>query len=559
MDQPRTTPADDRLTQAMAEAWPRAQERWSRFLLLSPPVAGAQFDSVARIHLGTRQIELNANDIIERDLLGTVEALLAHEIGHHVRYPGSLAIDARLRLLERPLVPIDGFSVINLFTDLLINERLGPLYREQFVRIYQAFPAGPHWYKNPASEFYLTVYEELWRLPRGTLLGKNRAAFERAFPGARADAQILAQNLFVLGPNLYTQFLYFVSVFSRYIQPLVGEKPEPNDPYCCGSGEPSADDWADALTLDARELEAIRRAIAEGWITAEIGDLLNSRDAIAVRILGLPGQGKADAEIVPEIMAAYYRQQAEKYLLKPPPQRTLGEAVVPTTLDDWEPGDAVRDIDWLATLLGRGPTLGAVQPQKRVRVAEMEGYDVPFWQPRIEIYLDVSGSMPDPRTTRNAMTLAAQILAVAAIRVGGWARALLYSKGHTAYWRWCRSEAELSRFLMHYIGAGTEFPFDVLRASVNECRGRQPIRVIISDPDFDANYQSAPENPRILAEAATESPHMVLLLHRANEKATSTYRAAGAKTVVIEQMDDYPRMAVDLARSLFPEGPHGEQ
>ena len=39
---------------------------------------------------------------------------------------------------------------------------------------------------------------------------------------------------------------------------------------------------------------------------------------------------------------------------------------------------------------------------------EDEGFDVPMWQPRMEIYLDVSGSMPNPCLAVNAMTLAAR-------------------------------------------------------------------------------------------------------------------------------------------------------
>jgi hypothetical protein len=88
------------LGRAIAEAWPRAQGHWSHFLLLSPPIDNAEQPSVARIHLGTRQVELNGGQIREKDLLGLVEVILAHEVGHHVRYPGSLAVDARLRLIE---------------------------------------------------------------------------------------------------------------------------------------------------------------------------------------------------------------------------------------------------------------------------------------------------------------------------------------------------------------------------------------------------------------------------------------------------------------------------
>src|SRR3954452_23701503 len=101
---------------------------------------------------------------------------------------------------------------------------------------------------------------------------------------------------------------------------------------------------------------------------------MNDRETTDRRIATLPGAGDAAATRVPEVMAAYYRQQAERYLLRPPPQLRSGEATTPTTLDEWEPGDPLRDIDWAATLVQRGPDLGAAAPLKRVRVAESEGW-----------------------------------------------------------------------------------------------------------------------------------------------------------------------------------------
>jgi hypothetical protein len=546
------------LTREIARCWEPAQGHWSRFLLLSAPAADSEQPSVAQIHLGTRQIALNFRQIREKNLIDCVEAILAHEVGHHVRYPGSLAVEARLRLLEKTLLSLKDYSLINLFQDLLINEYLGAALRGQLVRVYQAFRDESDWRQDPAFLLYLAVYEELWRMEPGELMGRAHAEYEQAYPDYRADAQLLAQNLFPLAPNIFTQFIYFVSVLCRYVRPLRGELPVRIDPYECGRGDPSAGDWADALTPSAREIEAIKRALDEGWLAEEQGRRLRE-GVLESRIWGLPGQGTADAERVPEIMAAYYRQQAERYLLRPPPQRALGEAVVPTSPEEWEVGDPVRDIDWLTTLLQSGPVLGAAQPLKRARIAELEGYDVPLWQPRVELYLDVSGSMPDPRMTRNAMTLAAQILTVGAVRAGGWVRALLYSHAHVAYWEWCRSEVEMSRFLMHYVGGGTTFPFPVLRQSLAECGDRQPIRVIITDPDFDANYRAGGEpDARTFAEAGRRSPYFILLLHRPAPESVARYRAAGAKVVEVQDMEAFPRMAADLAFALFGDRDHGD-
>jgi hypothetical protein len=545
--------ADADLDRLVAAAWPKAQERWSRFLLLRPPVADGSQPSVAHIHLGTRQVGLHYTMIRERGLADCVEAILAHEVGHHVRYPATLAVQARLLMLERALLPLPNYSVVNLFTDLLINDALRSAYEDQFVRVYQAFAADGGDRPDPAFLFYLAAYEERWGLDPGTLLGPRTAAFGASYPGYRADAQVLGDRLFHLGPNLYTQFLYFVSVVSRYV--------DPDDPradgrgLACEAAGPSPDDWAEALTPDGQEREAIRRAAREGWLDEDARDRLTDPEALDRRIWSLPGQDTDDATLVPEVMAAYYRREAERFLLKPPPQRRLGEATTPTTLEDWEPGDNPREIDWPATLLAHGPALGAARPLRRDRVAEVEGWEAPLWQPRVEIYLDVSGSMPDPRTTCNAMTLAALVLATGAVRAGGWARAVLYSGAPVPFWEWSRSETELARFLMHYVGGGTEFPFDLLDQSVTECGPDQPIRVVISDTDFHVNYQQR-SGAAAVARAVKASPQFILLLHvPADDLRSTAYTAAGATVIPVVNLDDYPGMAGKLAAALFERTP----
>lgn len=577
---PSTASAPDRLRGEVAGCWNLALGNWSSFVLLTDPVASDE-PEIAQIHMGTRQVSVNYDRLAERGVLDCLEAVFAHEVGHHVHYPGSLAVDARLRLIERSLIPLDGYSLINLFTDLLINARLasqpvrGSALREQLTRVYRAFTldafssemesgdAGsgrggrsktPAWKRDPAFVFYMAVYEELWQMEPGALVGEVLDEFGKEYQAYRADAQLLVHNLFGLAPNLFTQFIYFLSVMCRYVKPLEGDAPESADPCRCGQGEPSPEDWADALTPNAAEREAVERALREGWMSKDQSE--RSRD-LGHRTRGLPGAGTPNAEKVPEVMAAYYRLQADRYLLRPPRQRTEGEAIVPTTPEDWEPGDAVRDIDWIATLLERGERLGGIAPLKRAKIAEFEGFDEPLWQARVEIYLDVSGSMPDPRFALNAMTLAAQVLVSGAIRGGGWVRVLLYSGSPVKYWQWCRSEVELSQFLMHYIGGGTEFPFDVLDESIDECGGRQPIRVIITDPDFDHNYTAAESNAAVFARAAARSPHLVLLQHVPDPARVAHYRAAGATVVRIERMDDFPKMAADLSFALFPDGTHG--
>ena len=558
-----TTAERDELMRELHRCWPGAQAHWSRFLLLREPGEDSCQPSVAQIDLRSRQVTVNAAMILKNDLGDTIEAILAHEVGHHVRFPATMQTQARLRLLERTLVPFDDYSLINLFTDLMINERLGERLREPIVKVYRSFTAEPafhseaRWKHDPAFLFYLGVYEELWGLEPGALMGSAAAAFGEIFPGYRADARMLAENLFALGPNLYTQFLYFLSVMVRYLAPPDQDQPQAGHSLQCGRGEPTPGEWAEAVTPSAGELEAIGRALKAGWFETDQAERLEQGTSAEDRIAGLPGFGTRAATLVPEIMAAYYRQQAEHHLLRPPPQRRLGELQVPTTLEEWELGDPLRDIDWVATFLLRGRELGGALPVKRVKVAEEEGLEAPLWQPRTEIYLDVSGSMPNPCFAINAMTLAAQILSTGTTRAGGWVRALLYSGAPLAFWEWTRSETEMSRFLMHYVGGGTDFPFGILDASVKECAGDQPIRVIITDRDFDRNFDEHPENAGVISGAAARSPHLVLLLHAPSPERVARYRGLGASVVPVLEMDDFPRLAADLTFALFPEESHG--
>ncbi|MBI4816554.1 MAG: hypothetical protein HY791_09855 [Deltaproteobacteria bacterium] len=543
----------DQLTRDLGPAFERAKARWSSFLLIEAPVSDPALP-LAAIDLSTRKIRVNLPEIATKGIDSTIEAILAHELGHHVRWPGTLAVQARMHVIERQLIPFEDYSLVNLFTDLMINEEIGRELSEELTRIYRAYwtPDDSAWKSDPAFCLYLTVYEELWRLPRGAIVGHAALELEQLCPGARADAQILATDLFNLGPNPYTQFLFFVSIVTRYVKGLGRERPKPFRPCDCGPGEPSSDDWAEAMRPDAKEAEAIARALSERWFPDSQAERLRDEGSL-LRRQGPLSANPARLERIPEIMASYYRRQAERFLFRPPKQKTLGEVIVPTTLGRWEAGDPVREIDWLATLNARGPTLGPALPERREKVAEWEGADESLWRPRIEIYLDVSGSMPDPKHTENAMTLAGQILALAAIRAGGSARAILYSHEPVIYQGWCRSELELSRFLMHHIGGGTEFPFAELIRSMATCGRDQPIRAVITDPDFDSNVRAYNGANDLLRTAATKSARFVLLQHRAFETRIKDYQALGLAVISVPSMTDFPRTAARLARVLFPD------
>lgn len=538
-------------------AFPKARARYSPFLLLGKPIVDPDGEAFARIDLASRTIRLGAKGIAEASLEGALEALIAHEIGHQVAFPGTATQAARLLLLERTFLPRLPRTLTGPLYDLLIDERLvaesAPGTRSiepDLCRILRARAA-----RAPGDvlfTFQLAVLEELWQRPEGDLVGEAGEEIEARFPTFRLSARLVAQNLFAYAPDLTLQYLYFASIAFPYAMASESKEEQGGAGDDCAGGEddipPEA--WAEALAPQKGEKEAIARAMAEGWFSEELEEALEEQD-LEDRAAAVPGQGGGSSTLVTEVMAAHYRREADRYLFQPPPVGIWQEALVPTTLEEWEPGEPVGDIDWVSTLLRRGETLGAAMPLVRERIADEEGQNVPTWQGRTEIYLDVSGSMPDPKRALNAMTLAAQILVSGTIRAGGAARALLYSTEHEKSWTYCRSEKVLSRFLMRYIGGGTRFPFDVLAASVEESRTEMPVRVIITDTDFDWNYDEKRENASIFARAAERSAPLVLLLLNPNKEHVRRYEQAGARVVAVRALSDFPRMAAELAFTLF--------
>lgn len=535
-----------KLQDAIDRAWPLAKQRWSRNVRLGAPRLDDSCPAIAAIDLSTRQVVLNGKTILAQGSVDCIEALLAHEVGHHARWPRSLGTQARLRVFEKQIVPLESFSAINLFTDLLINEELGRQgLAAPLARVYRNAGAGG----NTAATFLFTlaVYEELWSLAPGSLLGDGEHKLLAIHAHYRSEAHLVAQDLFRVGPNLFTQFLFYLSVLTRYLAQDAEDELQALACHC--AAEPSDADWAAALSPSALEEEALGRARAEGWLSEDQLRRLDANEPFERRIQGLPGQLSGAADSVPQIMAAWYRAEAERWLVSPPPQRRLGEAVVPSTLLDWEPGDPVSSTDWNETLRERGPIWGAGAPLKREPIADHEGLEVELWHPRIELYLDVSGSMPDPRISKNAMTLAALILAVGTLRAGGAARALIYSQDYVASWAWCRSSVELSRFLMHYVGGGTAFPFAMLAASTAE-RDTAPIRAVLTDTDFDHNVDADAAHRDLLRTAAAQSP-LILILRAPNPERVKLYQALGARVLSVAELDDFPRVAAGLARALF--------
>ena len=355
----------------MTAAWERALSFWGLAIQKDAPKLDPRAEGLAFIDLASRELTVNTKRLADLKAEGSLPAVFAHELGHHVRYPHSLSTQARLELLEKEILPFRGYSLLNLFTDYLINTELAR--EKDFLspdggRLPGTPAPAEAMEQDPAFWFYLTCFEEAWGLEPHTLTREAGEALERKFPGARAEAQLLAQEVPNLAPNLFTQFLYFASVVSRY-QLVDQEKDGPGDGKSLNPGHgdysrPSAGDYADALERTAAESEAIRKAIEKGWLKPErVGDTEASRQQ---RAAGLPGVLAGEPRKLAEAMAIRYRRLAERHLVPSPRERRAGDPLRPVDAFRVGPGRlAAGDrLDRLDPRAGPGPGRGRAPPPR---------------------------------------------------------------------------------------------------------------------------------------------------------------------------------------------------
>jgi len=543
---------------AVARAWRDALALWDVSVTLSPPAglaAGGKShwkgdEPLAYIDLATRQVVVNLPLLEKLGAAGSLTAVLAHEVGHHVRFPHSLALAASLQLLEKRLVPGLRQSLTNLFFDLLVNEVVGRTRADELCRVYQGFvKGGPP--PVPLFCFYLAAYEELWgRKPGDLVPAEARATMDESYPGWQAEARIFAQTFYSL-PGVHLQFVYFCSRFLRYIPdpsqlvylvPLGHDVPPPDEDDLDAAVRGFGAEEADEALREAKE----RGILDESGLAGEAArDPLESIDAVTKH---LPGQGAAAFKQA--LVSRHYKRLVDQHLIEPPPSPASPEPSLPTVTEDWEWGDDPRAIDWTATILARAG-LGAALPLRRSLEAEEPSPGARRF-PAVEIYLDTSGSMPNPASALNAMTLAAQILAASALRRQGVVRGVVYSSGKPLVSDWMYDEERARLFLLQYAGGGTQFPFGVLRASARD--RDDVVRVIVSDSDFLANVRGEGAMDA-LHFAVDKSALLVAFLAIdpawAEKALAPVVSSPRFRLVPVRSMNDFARAAAALAEALF--------
>ncbi len=469
---------------------------------------GARTDgSFAMIRLTDHSIVINLEEIAEKKLQDYATEILAHEIGHHVYCPADITDNARMLARMRHALPgkeQHSAFVGNLYTDLMINNRL---QRDQSLRIGDVYLALEQAQQNRTAPrmwtFYMRIYEILWNIETGKL---TRGKIDEVLEG---DAYLGAR----LVRSFARDWLDGAGRFAALCLPYLEEAQQAEkwlggwrDTEHAGEGgmpdgltdvEPGEKEGAIHPALDPElsgveeERESKHRKAqppAESGPSTNAGQRREPFEYGAIlRQLGIDLEDH-------EIAVRYYKEAARRYLINFPTKETpLTTEPHPEGLETWHIGSPLENLDAVASVQYSPHIIPGLTTLERT-YGTSEG-TLPERQPLdLDLYVDSSGSMPNPQVNVSYPALAGAIIVLSALRTGARVQATLWS-GARQFIKtdgFVRDANEILRVLTGYIGGGTAFPLHVLRDTYEHRKpSERPVHIlIISDDGVTTMYNN---------------------------------------------------------------------
>jgi hypothetical protein len=516
----------EELQKSWAARWPEALACWSRFTRLSEPrwcftaeeeQREALSGSFAMIRLTDQAVVISLPRVREHQVERFPTEILAHEIGHHVYAPGNLRDHGRMIARMRVSLPTQEHLaplVANLYTDLLINDRLQRAAELDIAGVYQVLARGES-AAGRAWALYMRIYEILWSRPRGELArGKIDPALEGdAHLGARLIRSYAKEPVDGAGRFAALCLPYLLEDNGQNIESLLRGWLDTRD-----SGRGAGDVPAGLTEIEEGEQEGALHPALDPELTGfgdeeETPKRRDRRGPPAEHRShgGGTGQCREPFEYGAilkslgldlsdhEIAVRYYRERASGQLVRFP-TRAMPESVepLPEGLDPWEIGMPLEEVDWLQSVL-RSPhvvpglttlqrswgTMGGALPEKR--------------PVDLDLYVDCSGSMPNPQVTVSYLALAGAIIALSALRVGSRVQATLWSGARqfeTSH-GFIAEPRRILQILTGYLGGATAFPIHLLRDTYRDRKpGDRAVHLLVLSDDgvttmFDRDEQGS--------------------------------------------------------------------
>ena len=497
-----------------AEAWPAALNAWSKFTRLHPPnlclsESEAQREglsgSFAMIRLQDQSVIVNLAEIEACRLQDYAVEILAHEIGHHVLAPATLTDHARMIARMRwalPTVEQHASMIANLYSDLLINDRLQRSAGLRMADIYQAIGAGGG--GGAVWTLYTRIYEILWSLERGSLGGGK--ADDRiegdAWLGARLVRSYAHDWLDGSGrfAALLLPHLLEDQESAKLIEKLLdtrnaaaGGAPAGLVEEEAGEHEGAVHPAQDPTLADLPDDEDLEGNKTTGPIPAEAERNAPARGQAREpfqfgEILRAAGVDISDHDAA----VRYYRERAQRYLI-PFPSRQVPESTdpLPEGLQPWDIGEALDAVDWFQSVIQSPHVIPGMTTVQRVW-GTTEGREPKREPLDLDLYVDSSGSMPNPQHITSYPALAGAILCMSALRAGARVQATLWSgkDQFTSTDGFVRDDDSVLRVLTGYFGGGTAFPIHKLRETYakREPSARPAHILMISDDGISTMF-----------------------------------------------------------------------
>jgi hypothetical protein len=507
--QPRFTANDlAAIGKEWEQVWPKALEVWSKYTRLRPPTLCLTQElaeqegltgSFAMIRLQDQAIIVNLPAVVACGVTGFALEVLAHEIGHHVLAPATLTEHARMIARMRhalPTVERHAPMVANLYTDLLINDRLQRSANLRLAEVYRTLGTGSK--TGAVWTLYMRIYEILWSLERG------------AFGGGKTDDRVEGDAW--LGARLLRSYARdWLDGSGRFAALLLPHLLEDHR-----SAE-TIEKWLDTRNAAAggnpsglAEAEAEER---EGAIhpaqDPDLADVPADGDAEGDHAKPTPpretsknqsarGQAREPFDYGEILRAAgvslsdheaavrYYRERARPHLV-PFPSRETPESTdpLPEGLEPWDFGHSLDAADWFQSVLQSPRIIPGMTTVQRVW-GTSEGH-LPRRVPLdLDLYVDSSGSMPNPQQLASYPALAGAILCLSAFRAGARVQATLWSGKNqvTSTKGFVRDEEAVLRVLTGYYGGATAFPIHALRDTYASRRlDAHPAHILVISDD----------------------------------------------------------------------------
>ena len=503
----------DKLKAAWMARWPEALALWSKFTKLREPrwcfdaqeeKAEGLTSSFAMIRLNDTSVVVSLAQILAQKLDAYALEILGHEIGHHVYCPADLSDQGRMIARMRRALPTREYHaalVANLYADLLINDRLQRNASLRMADVYKALGSDS---TDRMWTFYMRIYEILWQLQRGSLAkGDMDSALE-------LDAQLGARLVRVYAKDWLRGAGKFAALCLNYLLQDDAKQVQQILKGWLDTANAGAGGWPDGLTeIDPSEGDVMHPAL-----DPELSGVSDEEeDGAAPKPAGAQGKSTAGGaqgqyrepfelgeilksmgvNLPPHEMAIrYYRERALPHLVRFP-VRELPESREPLVegLDVWDIGAPLEEVDWFESALSSPQIIPGYTTLQRV-YGTSSGAQPEREPVDLDLYVDCSGSMPNPQMATSYLTLAGAIISLSALRAGARVQATLWSgkEDYHTTGEFIREEHEILKILTGYIGGYTAFPIHLLRETfkARTPRDRAVHILVISDDGVDTMF-----------------------------------------------------------------------